>query len=171
MYKRQALLRYWQVDGIVRLSSAPSYGTLVVATSPSFGPYLTRPNVVLGQPFYLVAPGEPGGRRLNAAAFAAPTNGQQGDLPRNYFRAFPIDQTDLALSRRINITERVALYLRMEYFNIFNHPMFAPYNNIYVGRPDFGRITQTLNESLSGLNPLYQVGGPRSGQITLKLQF
>ena len=111
------------------------------------------------------------GRRLNAAAFSVPASGQQGNLPRNYFRAFPIDQTDLALSRQINITERVTLYLRVEYFNIFNHPMFSPYGNIFVGSPDFGTITQTLNKSLSGLNPLYQIGGPRSGQLTLKLQF
>ena len=134
--------------------------------------YLLRNgNVVPGEPFYLVDPVQPGGRRLNPAAFSVPASGQQGNLPRNYFRAFAIDQADLAVSRQINITERVNLYLRVEYFNIFNHPMFSPYNNISVGIPDFGTITQTLNKSLSGLNPLYQIGGPRSGQLTLKLQF
>ena len=166
-----ALLRGWQFDGILRISSAPPYNPLALAFSPVFGPYYTRPNIVPGVPFYVDDPSQPSGQRLNPAAFSVPGNGQQGNLPRNYFRAFPIDQTDIAMSRRINLTERASLYLRMEYFNIFNHPMFTPYNNIYVGSADFGKITQTLNQSLSGLNPLYQVGGPRSGQLTLKLQF
>src|SRR5208282_1240653 len=69
-------------------------------------------------------------------------------------------------------------YFRVEYFNIFNHPMFAPpsanFNNLFPGS-GFGTITSTLNDFLSGgpgtLSPLYQIGGPRSGQLTLKLVF
>jgi hypothetical protein len=166
-----ALLSNWELDGIVRISSAPPYNPLALVLSPVFGPYYTRPDVVSGQSFYVVDPTQPGGHRLNSAAFTAPAPGQRGNLPRNYFRAFGINQTDLALSRRINLTERLSLYLRMDYFNVFNHPMFTPYNNIYLELPPFGEITQTLNQGLSGLNPLYQVGGPRSGQLTLKLQF
>ena len=132
-----AFLRGWQLDGILRISSAPPYNPLALAFSPAFGPYYTRPNVVPGVPFYVADPTQPGGQRLNPAAFSVPANGQQGNLPRNYFRAFPIDQTDIALSRRINLTERASLYLRMEYFNIFNHPMFTPYNNIYLGSSRF----------------------------------
>jgi hypothetical protein len=43
--------------------------------------------------------------------------------------------------------------------------------------PQFGHSTQTLNSWLGsggqngGLNPLYQIGGPRSVQLALKLQF
>jgi hypothetical protein len=112
---------------------------------------------------------------LNDAAFSVPTNGQPGDMPRNSLRGFPINQTNLALRRRFQLTERFTLDLRAEYFNVFNHPMFSPYANgtqlNYIQTPNFGQITQTLNNALGGLNPLYQVGGPRSGQFTLKLQF
>ena len=166
-----ALLRDWTIDGIVRSSSALPFDVLMNAYSPVFGNYTTRPNVVSGVPFYLPAPGNPpDGRILNSAAFSTPVNGEQGDLPRNHFRAFPINQTDVALSRRIHVTERVALYIRAEYFNVFNHPMFGapPYNSPAYG-PRFGHVTQTLNNSLGGLNPLYQIGGPRSGQLTLKV--
>ncbi len=76
-------------------------------------------------PFYLPAPGQPGGRTLNPAAFTRPPAGQQGDLPRNYFRGFPIDQTDLSLRRQFHLNERASLFLGAEYFNVFNHPMFA----------------------------------------------
>jgi Carboxypeptidase regulatory-like domain/TonB dependent receptor len=151
-----ALLRNWQADGIVRISSAAPYQVFIRA----------RPNVVPGVPFYLPAPGEPGGRTLNPAAFTPAPPGQNGDLPRNFFRGFAIDQTDLSLRRQFHLTERASLFLGMEYFNLFNHPMFAV--NEFTG---FGPPTQTLNEDLGLLNPLYQIGGPRSGQLTIKVLF
>ena len=151
-----ALLRNWQADGIVRISSAAPYQAFIHE----------RPNIVPGVPFYLPAPGEPGGRTLNPAAFTPAPPGQEGDLPRNFFRGFPIDQTDLSLRRQFHLTERASLFLGMEYFNLFNHPMFAV--DEFTG---FGPPTETLNEELGLLNPLYQIGGPRSGQLTIKVLF
>jgi hypothetical protein len=150
------LLRNWQADCIVRISSAAPYRAFIHA----------RPNIVPGVPFYLPAPGEPGGRTLNPAAFTPAPPGQEGDLPRNFFRGFPIDQTDLSLRRQFHLTERTSLFLGAEYFNLFNHPMFAV--DEFTG---FGPPTQTLNEELGLLNPLYQIGGPRSGQLTIKVLF
>jgi Carboxypeptidase regulatory-like domain/TonB dependent receptor len=165
-----ALLRNWQIDSIVRISSPTPYGVRANVNSPIF--YETRPDIVPGVPFYLAVPGQPGGRSLNPAAFTAPPAGQYGDLPRNYFRGFPIDQTDLSLRRQFHLTERASLFLGAEYFNVFNHPMFAAaLNNTVLGYPSFGQITQTLNEDLGVLNPLYQIGGPRSGQLTIKILF
>jgi hypothetical protein len=150
------LLRNWQADGIVRISSAAPYRAF-------FG---ARPNIVPGVPFYLPAPGEPGGRTLNRAAFTPAPPGQEGDLPRNFFRGFPINQTDLSLRRQFHLTERMSLFLGAEYFNLFNHPMFGV--DEFTG---FGPPTQTLNGELGVLSPLYQIGGPRSGQLSIKLLF
>jgi hypothetical protein len=72
--------------------------------------------------------------------------------------------------------ERVGLRFRAEFFNILNHPNFGPPNTDLTS-PLFGRSTQTLASSLgsgganSGFNSLYQIGGPRSIQLALKLQF
>jgi Carboxypeptidase regulatory-like domain/TonB dependent receptor len=162
------------VDGIVRASSSPPFDVRIIAQSPVFGSYRTRPNIVPGVPFYLSDPGVPDGRRLNPAAFSAPSDGQAGNLPRNYFRTFPIFQTDVAFSRRIALTESLTLTLRAELFNLFNHPMFSIYPNDRVGSRAFGIATRTLNEQLGGLgglSPLYQIGGARSIQLTIKLQF
>jgi hypothetical protein len=113
---------------------------VAVVDSPVY--YQTRPDIVPGVPFYLPAPGQPGGRTLNPGAFTTPPAGQQGDLPRNHFRGFPIDQTDLSLRRQFHLNERVSLFLGAEYFNVFNHPMFAA-NNVGVGAGNFGLITET----------------------------
>jgi len=69
---------------------------------------------------------------LNANAFTRPAGDLPGNFPRNGLRnIYSIDQTDLALRRRFNLTERVKLDVRVEYFNVFNHPMFgAPSSGI-----------------------------------------
>ena len=47
----------------------------------------------------------------------------------------------------------------------------------YPTSPQFGQPTQMLNKYLGsgglngGLNPLYEIGGPRSIQLPLKLHF
>ncbi len=180
----QALVRGWALYGVVHVNSVPPFDVLTFGESPLFGAYLTRPDIVPGLPFYLPDPTNPGNRRLNAAAFTAPPPGEQGNLPRNYFRGFSVAQTDIAVSRRFRLSERLSLFPRVEYFNVFNHPMFAPPPANFNNRPNlsgFGKITDTLNDYLSGvtfgfynggaLSPLYQLGGPRSGQLSLRLEF
>jgi hypothetical protein len=173
----RAVFGDWALYGLLHINSALPFKILSGSFSPVFGNYATRPDVVPGEPFYVPYP-QPGGRILNPAAFTSPPDGDYGNLPRNYFRGFPINQTDLAIGRRFVFSERASLDFRAEYFNVFNHPMFAPpsYNfNSFVGRPDFGQITGTINDDLGSgpgsLTPLYQIGGPRSGQLSLKLEF
>lgn len=174
----QALLRDWAVYGVLHINSALPFNVYTSNFSPELGHYQTRPDFVPGVPVYLPDP-QPGGRQLNAAAFTTPPEGAlEGNVPRNYFRGFPVDQTDLAVSRRFHLSDRISLYFRAEYFNIFNHPMFADPSLTFANRtlsPNFGQITSTLNnlfyQGPGTLTPLYQIGGPRSGQLTLRLQF
>jgi hypothetical protein len=58
-----------------------------------------------------------------------------------------------------------------DFFNLLNHPNFGSLIN-YLPTPQFGYATQMLNYLGSGgqsggLNPLYQIGGPRSIQLAL----
>lgn len=74
--------------------------------------------------------------------------------------------------REFSITERFHLQLRAEGFNVLNHPIFgAIYNQLSVGSARFGLAYNTMNTQLGGLNSLYQMGGPRSLQLALKLRF
>jgi hypothetical protein len=71
-----------------------------------------------------------------------------------FWRPYGIDQTDLALRRRFNLTERLKLDVRAEYFNVFNHPMFGDpgFNqpNTEFGVSGFGKVDATTNEALGG---------------------
>lgn len=183
---RQGVLRQvfgsWSTDSIIYARSAPPVN--VVTGQSSFGPAsaglagafgVQRPNVVPGVPFFLPAPGQPCGRIVNAAAFTIPASGQ-GDLGRNALRGCDAVQFDMTLRRQFHFTERLALQARADFFNIFNHPNFgSPVN--FLSSPQFGQPTQMLANSLGsggqsgGLNPLYQIGGPRSIQLAVKLQF
>ncbi len=165
-----AILRNWSVDAIYKaLSAAP---VDISFYDYSFNGYAAqRPDVVPGVSLEIRDPGVGGGRRYNEAAFALPTTPGNGNFGRNVLRGFPLYQVDLALRRQFDLTERVRLQLRGEAFNLLNRPNFAdPDGNLTFGSP-FGVSTQMLNRGLGGLNALYQIGGPRSIQLGIKLQF
>ncbi|CAN5764044.1 TonB-dependent receptor [soil metagenome] len=138
-----------------------------------FGFNFFSPDLVTGVPLYIDDPTAPRGRRFNRNAFSLPTELRNGNLGRNFLRGFGAWQVDFALRRRFKLTERFNLQFRSEFFNVFNHPNFgAPSGNL--SSPTFGISTQMLGSSLdvfNGLNPLYQIGGPRSIQFALKLSF
>jgi hypothetical protein len=171
-----SILGGWSLNGIVLARSAPPVDVvsgIFFAAGTELAP---RPNVVPGVPLELFGTQYPGGKIFNRAAFAAPPVGQQGNFGRNVLRGFGASQLDLGLQRQFPLTENIGLRFRAEFFNIFNHPNFgSPTNNLTS--PLFGQSTQTLANSLGsggangGLNPLYQIGGPRSIQFALKLEF
>ena len=164
-----SILGRWSVDVLFKAHSGAPINVYSSRELTDIGVQSARPDLVLGVPLWIDAPTVAGGKRLNRGAFSIPV-GRQGSLGRNALRGFGAWQLDLALRRQFNFTERFNLQLRAEAFNIFNHPNF--------GIPDttltsayFGRSTKMLGRSLGGLNALYQVGGPRSLQMALKLQF
>jgi len=169
------LLGDWSLDSFALARSAPPVD-VVGATLFAGGTVLApRPNVNPGVPLVLYGSQYPGGKIFNKAAFTAPI-GQQGDFGRNVLRGFGAWQADVGLQRQFHLSERMGLRFRSEFFNIFNHPNVGPPTNSLTS-PLFGHSTQTLASSLGsggangGFNPLYQIGGPRSIQLALKLQF
>jgi len=142
-----------------------------------------RPDLVPGQPLYLKG-AFPGGKAINPAAFTDPPTDpvtgnllREGDLGRNALRGFGAFQWDAAVRRTFALRESLHLEFRAEFFNLLNHPNFANPSGEF-GVPQFGISTAMLNRGLStgtqagtGFSPLYQIGGPRSGQLALKVLF
>jgi hypothetical protein len=182
------VLRGWSSDAIFRAQTATPID-VVYSRDIGYGNSSFRPDLVPGIPLYLDDPSAPGGRRINntpsailgnpypqIGPFVRPVVGRQGTRGRNALRAFPLWQVDLALKRQFGLGERLKLQFRSEFFNVFNHANFADPRRT-LSDPLFGVTTSLLNRGLGtggtsgGLNPLYQVGGPRSVQLALKLSF
>ena len=181
------LLRDWAVESFVLARSAPPVDVADINFAFFNSGVATniRPDVVPGQPFYLYGSQFPGSMAFNPLAFTDPPVDpvtlnplRQGDLPRNELRGFGAAQWDFAIHRSFPIHESLKIQFRAEAFNIVNHPNFGnPFNQF--GASGFGLSYQTLAASLAGtgglgggaFNPLYQIGGPRSIQLALKLTF
>jgi hypothetical protein len=172
----RATLGGWSLASFLFARSAPPVN---VAGAISFagGTLLRyRPNVNAGVPLELFDPQYAGGKRVNPAAFTAAPPGEQGNFGRNLLRGFGAFQVDAAIQRRFQLTQSVDLRFKTEIFNILNRPNFgSPVNDL--SSPMFGRSAQMLARSLGsggasgGFNPLYQIGGPRSIQLALRLEF
>jgi hypothetical protein len=111
-----------------------------------------------GRPFTVVLPGFNGDRPnsvpgvdwkpedqgpdhwINPAAFSIPAQGTFGNLGRNTLRGPTLKTLDLSIAKSQRIGEG-RLELRVEFFNIFNHPNFSIPNPV-VG-PTLGVISST----------------------------
>jgi hypothetical protein len=186
------LLSDWSTENFILARSAPP---MDVTDSDFFqlGKLLAdlRPDSVPGKPVYLFGPQYPGGKAFNPAAFTDPpvdpTTGlpvRQGNVPRNSLRGFGATQWDFAIHRNFSIHESFKLQFRAEMFNVLNHPNFGPPSGCFgVACPvPFGVSVKTLANYLNGgsvgsslgagaFSPLYQIGGPRSVQLALRLEF
>jgi hypothetical protein len=168
----------WGLDGraIVR-SAFPITLTGNLLTDSTGDSYYNGVNFDASKSAYLYGLQYPGGRALNGGAnntvnpaFTLPTGTAAGNAPRNFVRAFDAVQLNLAARRDFSFTEKVHLQFRAEIFNLLNHPIFG-YVDPTLSDAQFGRVTKMLNQSLTSMSSLYQQGGPRSMQFSLKASF
>src|SRR6185437_14899652 len=173
----------WSLENLFQARSAPPVNLFDGAFAQLFtASAQVRPDRVPGQPQYTFGSQYPGGKAINQAAFTPPptdNNGnalRQGDLGRNALRGFGAFQWDFSVHREFSIRDSVKLQFRAEMFNLLNHPNFGPPVSDLNHAQQFGRATQMLGRSLDSSNqgggsfsPLYQIGGPRSIQLDLKL--
>jgi hypothetical protein len=174
----RVLTRDWSIDTVVVARSGFPFNAVVVLQSPDpSGSAFSRPDRVPGQPLWISAPTAPGGKMLNydagtnTGAFFVPLAPRQGTEGRNDIPGFGLTQVDLSVGRKFPITEKVNLQFRADAFNVLNHSNFTnPDGQIEFDVTDL-QSTQMLNKGLHGLNSLFQEGGPRSLQLSLKLTF
>lgn len=166
------LARDWSISSVVVARTGFPFNLQLFGTSPDpLGFATTRPDLVAGQPLWIRVPNAPGGQIVNAAAFSIPSTVRQGTEPRNDIPGFGLTQVDFSLARKFPIGDQITIQFRADAFNVLNHPNFANPPGFLEFGPTYLASTQMLNQALGGLNPLFQQGGPRSLQLSLKLAF
>ncbi len=174
-----AMLGDWGLDGRLNIRTAfPITLTGNTLTDHTGARYYSGVNYDPSKPIFLYGKQYPGGKMINGgpkvpastAAFTAPSGTSAGNAPRNFVRTFGASQVNVAVRKNIHLADAVSLQFRAETFNILNHPNFG-YVTPTLTTATFGQATKTLNSSLGSMSSLYQQGGPRSMQFSLKLQF
>jgi len=164
--------RDWSIDTVVVARTGfPFNGVVFLASPDPSGFALSRPDHVSNKPYWIANSAAPGGKSLNPLAFSAPSTPRQGTEGRNDIPGFGLTQVDLSLARRLPMGDRVQLQFRADAFNVLNHPNFTNPEALVEFGPFFLQSLEMLNQGLGGLNPLFQEGGPRSLQLSLKLTF
>ena len=126
---------------------------------------VVRPDLVAGVPVYL---GRNKTSWLNPAAFAEPINGSVGNIGRNAFTGPGINNWDMSLFKNFNFTEHAYLQLRLEAYNVFNHPQ-ANSVNVGFNSPGVGKPPSLATVGQSGLVSGYR--DPRNLQLAAKFYF
>jgi Carboxypeptidase regulatory-like domain/TonB dependent receptor-like, beta-barrel/TonB-dependent Receptor Plug Domain len=164
------LAKDWSVDSTVIARTGFPFNGQIFVVDPALGFAFIRPNVVPGQPYWISVATAPGGKSLDPAAFTRPSPGLQGTEPRNDIQGFGLTEVDLSVAREFPLGDRVRLKFRTDAFNVFNHPNFTN-PTARIPRASSLVSQKMLNQGLGGLNPIFQEGGPRSLQLSLRLTF
>jgi hypothetical protein len=177
-YRRRNLFGGWRIDGrlLARTGFPVDLGGNFFLDPITGNTYSSGVDLTPQRPLYLHGSGFPGGRifngGINAAnpAFSLPQGDAQGDAPRNLVRGFSAMQGNAGVRRAFQLHDSLNFQIGMEMFNVTNHPNFG-YIDPYVPDLLFGQPTKLLNQSFGPAGSVYQQGGPRSVQISLRLTF
>ena len=146
----KATLNNWELASLIHIQSGAPFSVTAGVDNSLTDVGNDRPNLVPGVPIYQKVKfrqqsGVANRKYLNPAAFEQiPTSafGTYGDISKNSFRAPSALQFDAQVSRIFPIHESLAMTLRLEAYNVLNHPNF--------GTPDaklsdgtFGQISST----------------------------
>jgi len=121
------------------------------------GGIFIRPNYIPGQTVALSGPDRSTSRFFNTAAFSLPPTGTYGNLGRNTIIGPALTDLDMVIAKNIALRESVKLQLRVEGFNLFNHPNYNIVGRIINDPTTFGKVLSQLD--------------PRQIQFGLKLMF
>jgi hypothetical protein len=160
------LLRNWSVSGVGSIRSGlPLTVTVTRKTTDVLDGNNAgqRPNIVPGVSL-IPEGGQTINEWINPAAFSIPAKGTWGNAGRSIVRAPGLFQIDAAIAREIRITERTGVSLRLEAFNVFNHPELGS-PNVNLSSPSFGQILAVSNTTPVGS------GSARSIQLAARFRF
>jgi hypothetical protein len=150
------LLGGWNVDGLVTLQSGMPFAITQATNFNAFAGFGTQRPTIQG-PANLPSGKRTVGHFINTDAFSVTPQFKLGNASRDPARGPAYRDLDLGLVKNTRLSERIALELRGEVFNVTNTPAFAQ-PAATVGVSNFGSITATTSD-------------PRVVQVAGKLHF
>jgi hypothetical protein len=185
-HRAEKFLGGWALDGLFNFATGQPYTVSYLFEDDynGSGEWFGRPDIV-GNPYA----GTGGTNLLNLAAFAAPctvdTNpksatygvclGHPGSEGRNAFNSPNFTNFDFSLTKTSHLSEKVAMELRADFFNILNHPNFSnpllPGFGIDMYASSTAFINTTATPDVGSGNPYLGGGGPRSMQMAVHVTF
>ena len=140
---RSALINNWELAPIIRWTSGAPFSVTSGQDNSETALGTDRPNWN-GLPPYLnthpLSSSTLNPSWFDVTKFSENGQGEYGNLARNAFVGPKYFNVDTALSRSFPLHEQLAMTLRLEAFNVLNHPNFNnPSVNLNSG--SFGRIT------------------------------
>ncbi|HVS83352.1 MAG TPA: TonB-dependent receptor [Pyrinomonadaceae bacterium] len=181
----------WAVNGVLALASGQPFNVnyLFEGDFNGSGEFFGRPDLV-GNPF---AGTSTPGQFLNLTAFKVPCTldamgnciaGTQhfGSLGRNALVGPHYRNFDFSLVKNNSLGERVKMQIRMDIFNLFNHPNFANplwpnfgvdflQNGIAANGRGIAFLPITTTPDVGTGNPFLGGGGSRNIQLAVRLSF
>ncbi len=142
-----SLIGNWQLATIFQIQSGFPYTVSVFGDTANAGTLLgenpIRANAVSGVNPNLSSQQRSADRWFDTAAFAAPPAYQFGTLGRNTMIGPSLQVVDATLYRNFQVSERLELQFRSEFFNALNHTNLGTPNR-FVNTPQFGTITDAM---------------------------
>jgi len=157
-FKGNAFVEGWQVSTVGQFQSGNPLTPVIASgtftgTANTLRPDLTGAITVTGDP----------NAWFDTTAFTIPDPPRFGTLGRNTVTGPRFDNVDLSLLKNTSLGRGLRLQMRVEAFNVLNHPNYGQPGRI-VGTPNFGRITNTRYATGDS-------GSSRQVQIAAKLMF
>ncbi len=162
-----AVIGHWQLGGIATLSTGNWY-TATDAVNFSNVPD-GGGNVGSSQrPNYAGNPNSKpcvAGTYFNTCAFSDPAQGSFGTVNRNTIQGPGTENFDFSLFKLMQVTERLNIEFRSEFFNILNH-----YNPLFAPAAASATVGATVRDT-PGFGFLTAAQPPRQIQFSLKLSY
>jgi hypothetical protein len=162
----------WQIGSVVTALTGRPWTALLSSSANRSGQdrVYERPDCSGVKPIYQFSdPNSPSITNLDAI-FSTPALNTIGTCGRNAFRGPKFRQWDFNIIKTTKITERMSLQVRLEVFNLLNHPNFksTPASSTF-GNSSFSTYGQTPD--IASGNPYLSQGGARAAQIGGKIIF
>ncbi|MGC2607643.1 MAG: carboxypeptidase regulatory-like domain-containing protein [Silvibacterium sp.] len=153
---KSSIFNNWEIAPLVHITDGLPVTVLSGIDNSLTDMNNDRPNLISSKAVYtgkkIMSGPSSNAQYLNSSAFAQNATGTFGDVGRNAFRGPNFIQVDSALSRFFSLHESVGLDLRLEAFNVLNHPDFAASGSnggqdgstTSLVSPTFGQITSTV---------------------------